>query len=184
VLGNFSSADVGGGLYEANDARVNPQSAQRVRGLVQAELTRNYFSTSIPFDTYNTSSVTVNRGPNSVLFGLGSPGGVIENSIKTPLLGTDFTEVSLRLSHLGGHRETLDLNRSLFNDRLGLRVALMNEDVEYRQEEAWEEDRRAFAALEWRLRQNSDSFFGNSTVRANFEAGRLKGRPQTPSRWL
>ena len=82
VLGNFS--DVNLDNNSTNGARNNPQSAQRVRGLTNASLTRDYFQTNIPFDSYNTSRVEVNRGPNSILFGLGSPGGIINNSTNLP----------------------------------------------------------------------------------------------------
>ena len=76
-LGNFANSDRGTGTQET---RENPQRGQRIRGLVSAITTRDYFQTDIPFDSYNTTRITVNRGPNSILFGLGSPGGVINNT--------------------------------------------------------------------------------------------------------
>src|SRR5690606_7291794 len=48
----------------------------RVRGLAAADLTREFFRTNIPMDTYNTTRVEVQRGANAVLFGMGSPGGI------------------------------------------------------------------------------------------------------------
>ncbi|MGY8694558.1 MAG: TonB-dependent receptor plug domain-containing protein, partial [Verrucomicrobiia bacterium] len=89
-LGNFSNSDGGNGTVES---RVNPQRGQRVRGLVSANLTRDYFQTDVPFDAYNTSRVTVNRGPNSILFGLGSPGGVINNGLKRAYIGSENTDI-------------------------------------------------------------------------------------------
>ena len=93
VLGNFSNSDGGNGTVES---RVNPQRGQRVRGLVSANLTRDYFQTDVPFDSYNTSRVTVNRGPNSILFGLGSPGGVINNGLKRAYICLLYTSPSPR----------------------------------------------------------------------------------------
>ena len=61
VLGNFSNSSGN----ETTESRINPQRGQRVRGLESAILTRDYFKTDIPFDAYNTTRVTVNRGPNS-----------------------------------------------------------------------------------------------------------------------
>lgn len=76
--GNFSGGAPGGtSRVRLNSERTNPQLNQRVRGLGRADLTRGLFLTSIPFDSYNTDRVTVSRGPNSLLFGIGSPGGVI-----------------------------------------------------------------------------------------------------------
>jgi len=72
--GNFA-----GGVNTGDD-RSNPAvNGQRIRGIAPASLTRGYFLTDIPFDSYNTSRITINRGPNSLLFGVGSPGGVINN---------------------------------------------------------------------------------------------------------
>jgi outer membrane receptor protein involved in Fe transport len=34
----------------------------------------------IPFDSYNTQSVEITRGPNSLLFGLGTPAGIVNQS--------------------------------------------------------------------------------------------------------
>ncbi len=92
----------------------------------RADLTRGLFLTSIPFDRYNTERVTVSRGPNSLLFGIGSPGGVIDNSTKQAVLNNDFGELGLRFDNYGSRRAELDYNKSIVQDRLSLRVALLN----------------------------------------------------------
>ncbi|MDI1335774.1 MAG: hypothetical protein PSU94_06270 [Lacunisphaera sp.] len=51
-----------------------------MRGFATPNFTRGYFSTSIPTDAYNIDSITLSRGANSLLFGLGSAGGVVESS--------------------------------------------------------------------------------------------------------
>ncbi len=112
--GNFSGAtDVGFGRYHQVDARTNPQNNQRVRGLLQADLTRGYFLTDIPFDSYNTERVTVSRGPNSILFGIGSPGGVINNGTKQAVQNANFGEIGVRLDNYGSWRTTFDYNKAL-----------------------------------------------------------------------
>lgn len=84
--GNFSGGETNNvGRVMQTDARTNPQLNQRVRGLGNADLTRGFFLTDIGFDSYNTDRVEVSRGPNSLLFGIGSPGGVINNSPKSLL---------------------------------------------------------------------------------------------------
>src|SRR5258708_5756969 len=50
-----------------------------VRGFRSDSITANFFSTLAPIDLFNTSMVTFSRGPNSVLFGIGSPGGSVDN---------------------------------------------------------------------------------------------------------
>ena len=100
--GNFAGAGVAAGDEASNSsARANPQSNNRVRGLSGAAATRDYFLTAFGFDAYNTESVTISRGPNSILFGIGEPGGIIENSIKKAMFGTDITQVQLRVGQRG-----------------------------------------------------------------------------------
>ena len=176
VLGNFSN--VGDDGVNTNTSRNNPQRSQRVRGLVDAVLTRDYFQSDVPFDAYNTTRVTVNRGPNSILFGLGSPGGVINNTTKQANIGTNFGELSVRLDHRGGHRESLDYNKTLIQDRLAVRVAMLNEQIQFRQEPAYEDDQRFYMAWDAILFENEDSqFLGQTIFRGNFEEITISRNP-------
>jgi outer membrane receptor protein involved in Fe transport len=59
----------------------NPSANTRVRGLTNADNTRNYFIADIPWDGYTVSRVDLQRGPNAILFGLGSPAGVVNTTI-------------------------------------------------------------------------------------------------------
>ena len=130
------------------------------------------------FDGYNTSIVTVNRGPNSLLFGIGSPGGVIDNGLKMASLGRDFGEISIRLGERGSHRETIDYNKVLLEDRLALRIAAMNEETNFEQSPAFEEDSRFYAAFDAVLAKNENSnFFGRTSLRGNIEYGKIEGTP-------
>lgn len=176
VLGNFS--DVNLDNASTNSTRINPQNSQRVRGLVSATLTRDYFQTNIPFDGYNTSRVTVNRGPNSILFGLGSPGGVINNTTNRAQIGSEFGEISVRFDHNSGHRETLDINKTLIEDRLAVRVSVLNENVKYRQEPAFEQDQRFYIAWDAVLLENEGSdVLGKTRFRGSFEHGDINSNP-------
>ncbi len=174
VLGNFANTT----SSSTAGTRANPQRAQRVRGLDSAALTRDYFSTDIPFDRYNTSRVTINRGPNSILFGLGSPGGIINNSTGKAQIGSDFGRISFRVDHKGGHRETLSINKTLIKDRLAIRIALLNENLQFRQEPAFEDDTRFFVAWDLVLLKNEGSnIFGKTTFRGSFEQGEIYRNP-------
>ncbi len=176
VLGNFSNVQINDN--SSNNSRINPQDSQRVRGLSRAILTRDYFQTRIPFDSYNTSRVTVNRGPNSILFGLGSPGGVINNTTNRPSLSEDFGEFSVRFDRNGGHRETFKANRVVVEDRLAVNVAAMNEKVEFRQKPAFENDKRFFISADSVLFQNDESsFLGKTTLRGSYEVGEIVRNP-------
>ena len=62
-------------------ARRDPDGTARIRGIAAPDRTRNFFVTDIPFNTYNTERVDINRGANSFLFGLGSPAGLLNNAL-------------------------------------------------------------------------------------------------------
>lgn len=178
--GNFAGGgiDRGGNRSDQNSARINPQSNQRVRGLGAASLTRDFFLTSIPFDTYNSSQVTINRGPNSVLFGVGSPGGIIDNSLNKASLLKNSGSVSFRVGSHGSHRVTVDLNQVLIKDRLALRIAGLDENRNFNQKPAYDADKRIYASVEAVLFKNEKSSFLDRTVlRANFEKGELSSNP-------
>ena len=172
ALGNFSAGQDGAGRFTTEGSRRNPQNGNRIRGLSRAELTRDYFATTIPFDGYNTSRVTLNRGPNSVLFGIGSPGGVIDHSLNKANINQDRNQVKIRLDHRGSYRGTVDFNRTLIEDRLAVRVNAMYDERVYKQEPATEEDQRLYAAFEGVLFKNEKSdFLGQTRVRGHIEVG-------------
>ncbi len=175
VLGNFSNSNGNNGTVES---RVNPQRGQRVRGLVSANLTRDYFQTDIPFDSYNTSRVVVNRGPNSILFGLGSPGGVINNSLKRAFIGQDTTEVEFRFDHRGSMRGSFDIARTLVDDRLAIRLAGLREEQKYKQDPAFTDDTRMYLAWEATIFKNENSnWLGRTSVRGSYERGKIDSNP-------
>lgn len=177
--GNFSGAsDVDDSRFIQTDSRVSPQGNQRIRGLGKASLTRGYFLTDIGFDTYNTERVTVNRGPNSLLFGIGDPGGVINNGLKQAAIGSEVTNVSFQIASWGSYRTTIDLNRTLIEDRLAIRLAGMFDDQRYKQDPAFERDKRIYGALEAILFTNERSEVLDKTrLRMNMEAGSVDGSP-------
>jgi len=157
----------------------NPQrNGQRVRGLAAASLTRGFFLTDIPFDSYNTSRVTINRGPNSLLFGIGSVGGVIDGGVIGASLGKNFGEFKVRFGERSSYRTSFDVNRVLIEDRLAIRIAGLNEDNQYQQRPAFETDKRIHGAIEATLFKNENSGFLDRTIlRGNFESGSIDGTP-------
>lgn len=155
INGNFSGyqSTAGNPIPETETDR--PQGGtSRVRGLAAADLTRNYFATDVPFDTYNTERVEVQRGANSVLFGIGSPGGVVNNTTIKASFGDDFGRVRLETDEHGTRRVSVRHNEVVIEDKLAVRIAGLWEDREYEQVEAFREDERAYAALSWQISKN------------------------------
>jgi outer membrane receptor protein involved in Fe transport len=178
VEGNYAGGSVGVTRPDQNAARAEPERNQRVRGLASAELTRDFFLSDIPFDSYNTERVTINRGPNALLFGIGSPGGVINNSTIAPTFGDRFYELKIQFGQRGSHRESVDINQELIRGRVAVRLAALNEETEFRQRPAWEKDRRVFGAVKAVLFENRKSpFLGATAIRANGEYGEIEGNP-------
>lgn len=103
VTGNYQGAPNTGSfaLAAEEDNRFNPNSNTRVRGLVGADTTRNYFRTTVAWDGYNTSRVDILRGPNSILFGLGSPGGVVNATTDSASLDRTGGQVGVVIDEFG-----------------------------------------------------------------------------------
>ncbi|MBK1877241.1 TonB-dependent receptor plug domain-containing protein [Pelagicoccus mobilis] len=177
VGGNFSSGfeDSDGaarGFQSGANAITNPQGAQRVRGLAAADQTRNLFQSNIPVDQYNVDRIEIVRGANSILFGQGSPAGIINSSTKQAIF-EDKNEISLRFDGNGSVRATLDGNMQLIENKLAVRVALLNDNFKYRQDPAFEDDRRIFATTTWNVTDNL-------TFRVNGEVGEIRANRANP----
>ena len=176
IGGNFYGGNADDNAYR-NQMLANPQSGTRVRGLNTADLTRNFFVTSIPMDAYNTSRIDIQRGPNSILFGLGSPAGIINNTLKDPNLQKFEAEAQLRFGSYGSHREVLDVNVPLIKGQLGLRVAGVNDEAQYRQDFTFNHDKRLYGALRWQPKLARSVF---TQIDIKGEKGRIRGNRPIP----
>ena len=177
IDGNYSGTSTAGGQTTERRVLQNPSGSTRVRGLNTADLTREFFATDIPMDSYNTSRVDIQRGPNSILFGLGSPAGIINNSLIEPTLGPGGTELSFRGGRWGSLRSKIDIDKTLINGTLGVRIAALNEDQEFRQDPAFEEDKRIYFAGKWTPNLFEE---GRTTIKLSYENGEIDAnRPRT-----
>jgi hypothetical protein len=172
LYGNY--AGVGGTFIDGANESSNftrPNSNTRVRGLDSADNTRDYFRTDIPWDAYNVDRVDLQRGPNSILFGFGSPAGIINNSVNAAGYKTQG-RVENRIGSFNSVRDSFDLNYVLRPNELSIRIAGLNDETKYRQKPAFNHDRRLFAALRADPKLfSSDS--AHTTFRANFENGKV-----------
>jgi len=100
--------------FEAPSGRFN------IRGL-PATRTRNYLPISHNADVYNATRFEEQRGPNSILYGIGSPAGIINKATKRATLGTDLRRGSFMLVDAGGFRATVDVNQPL-GEKMAVRV--------------------------------------------------------------
>lgn len=178
VDGNFTGGQPAGtgidALQEVESVRRRPQSATRVRGLGSADLTRDYYLTDIPFDSYNVERVEISRGPNAILFGLGSPAGIVNYGLRKPTF-KPRTELTGEIDSFGSYRATLDTNHVLIADKLAVRLGGLQKEQQFEQEPAFENDSRGYLTAIYRP-------FRNSTVRINAEVGHIRAaRPNVTS---
>ena len=147
AYGNFSGTGDGATLDESPHF-TNPNQNTRIRGLTSADNTRDYFLTDIPWEGYNVDGVDLQRGPNSILFGQGSPAGIINTRTKQASF-KDSGEVSFRVGSFGSTRATLDVNRVLIKDELAFRLDGVLGDEQYKQDPAFAKNKRLYGATRW-----------------------------------
>ncbi|WP_221030654.1 TonB-dependent receptor plug domain-containing protein [Actomonas aquatica] len=177
LQGNFAGVGDGTQLNEEGNF-TNPNQNTRVRGLTSADTTRDFFLTDIPWDGYSVDRVDLQRGPNSILFGQGSPAGIINAGLKQASF-KNSNEVTFRVASYGSARAEVDFNRVLIEDQLAVRIAAVKDDQKFQQDPAFQDSERVFAALRFEpefLKRGS----ARTIIKANFEDGSINSnRPRT-----
>ncbi len=168
--GNFSNA-AGSNITEPNvvgdGVRNNPQGGSRARGLTSPTYTRGYFISEVAIDGYNTSAVTVNRGPNAILFGVANAAGVVDTTLIRPNLNRNSNKVEFRYGNNDSMRTSLEMNRVLIPKKLAARLSLLDDQERYNQRPSFENKKRIYGALTWEPTKST-------SIRGNFEAGNTK----------
>lgn len=176
IYGNMANAGSGNQLDETSRF-VAPNMNTRIRGLAAGDNTMDYFLTDIPWDSYNVDRVDMQRGPNAILFGLGSPAGIINAGTKQAGY-RNRGSLELRYSRFGSIRTALDLNQVLLPQELSVRLNLLRNDEKFQQEPAYQLDERLAAALRYEPRfLNRGS--ARTTLKASYEKGAIESnRPR------
>lgn len=175
VYGNYGG--VGNTFINGiSESFIKPNTNTRVRGLDSADNTWDFFRSDAPWDSYNVSRVDLQRGPNSILFGIGSPAGIINSSLATAELSGESGKIENRIGSFNSVRFSADYNTILIKDQLAVYVAALDDNTKYRQKPTYNRDRRIFGALRWEPKFLKD---GNTSFRANFESGDVEAnRPR------
>lgn len=175
---NDGILDVNAGGTQGNlvSAYTNAQ-ANRVRGIGVPSAAINYYPSiaALPADSYNLQSIEVSRGPNSMLFGLGSPAGIVNQSTSQALLNQNSLRVQLRTDDRGSFRSSFSFNRSLLKDKLAIYGAVLYNDQRFERKPSYDITKREYAAITFKP-------FSKTTIRFNFENYDNKNRrPNTIS---
>lgn len=168
--GNFSGF---AGIKTPSESSGKPgsgiiNSSNRVRGLDSADNTRDFFLTDIPWDSYNTGRVDLQRGPNSILFGVGSPAGIINASINDASFRRSYRG-ELIVDQWGSVRGSVDANHVLIKDQLALRLGYLDDRRKFEQEPAFNDQKRLYLAMRY-----DPNLFGkdhHTALRVKYENG-------------
>lgn len=120
--GGQNLTDQTGNAITSNDVLV------QFRGFTGASLGRNYFGWALASDSYNIERIDFSRGPNSILFGIGGPGGILNTSTKRARVGSELTQLRLRGGSFSDRRAELDVGRTLLPGKLAVRLNLLYQD--------------------------------------------------------
>lgn len=160
--GVYTGLGNGAQLDETNRL-LAPNTVNRVRGLSEAENTRDFFVSDIPWDAYNVDRVDIQRGPNSILFGLGKPAGIINASLAGGAFRDEY-RADIQFGSHGSLRGSLSLNKELVDDVLAMRVGGLWDHEKFMQDPAYEDDERLYVAARF-----DPQIFDTETMRTSFK---------------
>lgn len=135
----------------------------RVRGIA-GSFAVDLLETAAPQDNYNIERVEVSSGPNSVLFGMGSAGGLVTLATKRANVTRNRYTARVQLGEWSLKRHEVDLNHALLPKKLALRFAGVDSSREGWRHWDFEDFRRGMAAVTYKP-------FASTTVRGSFERG-------------
>ncbi len=165
-----------------------------IRGFVsnsgEQGLSHDFFTALESNDAYNLERITLARGPNALLIGVGNPQGAAVTTTKRAQLTRQKTQVQVQTDRWHSRRTALDHNQPLLPGRLALRLNLLHEEKhEFRLHEGRQQDRLTFGVTAKPFRDtivtaNHESYSINRNVAPlvwGFDGGMLqwiaKGRP-------
>lgn len=124
-----------------------------IRGLT-ASLGLDYFTSIMPTDPYRASRYEDSRGPNSILFGIGAAGGLVNQTSKVALPGRDSAQVRYGTGSWGRGRAELEANKVLVRDKLAFSVAALDQENGGWRDWDFQDKERLFASVTLRPRRD------------------------------
>ncbi|HEY1791506.1 MAG TPA: TonB-dependent receptor [Opitutaceae bacterium] len=163
LRGNFSGV-AGSAVVQENTV----DTSTRVRGLDTADNTRDYFLSDVPWDSFDVGRVDLQRGPNSILFGTGSPAGIINVSTNGAAFNNSYN-LTNRFDQYGSLRDSVMLNQELIPGVLAIRLGALQDDRKYEQNPAFCNINRYYGAF--RLDPKLFGKDSHTSIRGNWEKG-------------
>lgn len=169
--GNFTDFSIDRNGNVSENVSTDPNRANRIRGIGSPNRARNNFRTSgrMPIDPINTDALEISRGPNSSIFGLGTPAGTVNTIAATGNVSRDFNSVQFRVDSVGGTRGSIDVNRVLIPNKLAVRASMVLQADEFERKPSFSRTKRYNAMVQYRP-------FKFTTLRASWERYDNKAR--------
>jgi iron complex outermembrane receptor protein len=165
---DFNAVSTAPSFFYMDGALLNGVRANN-RGLFASQ-TIDFLETTLPIDSYNTGRFDVSSGPNSVLFGFGSAGGIINAQTRAADLRRPSASLSLIAGSWSAYRAEADFNVVALKDRLAVRVMGVHDERDTWKKYAHRETERWSVVAGFKP-------FKTTTITAFYENGDL----QTPS---
>jgi len=151
---------------------VGPDTRVRVRGL-EASAAMDFFNAVTPIDSYNTERLEVSSGPNSILFGFGNPGGLVNVTTKRAAFDRNRTGLRAQFGDWNFQRYEVDHNQVMWAGRAAFRLNTL-----YDYGQGWRTNdfhRIRRGALSFKVKPAA-----RTTLTANGEVGRLRAHITLP----
>ena len=144
----------------------------RVRG-VAGSSSVNYAQSAVPVDLYNIERAEMTSGPNSILFGLGAPGGTVALASKFAQLRRTTTAAKSVVGSWDYFRHELDHNHVLVRGKLGLRLLGLYQDAKGWRQWDLNEQRRLTGAFSYQP-------FTKTVIRGSYQGGNSANNTSLP----
>ena len=144
----------------------------RVRG-VAGSSSVNYAQSAVPVDLYNIERAEMTSGPNSILFGLGAPGGTVALASKFAQLRRTATAAKSVVGSWDYFRHELDHNHVLIRGKLGLRLLGLYQDAKGWRQWDLNEQRRLTGAFSYQP-------FTKTVIRGSYQGGNSANNTSLP----
>jgi len=173
LYGNYGGLGNGQAVGDRSKL-ISPNNNTRVRGLDQADNTRNFFLTDIPWDSFNIDRIEIQRGPNSILFGVGSPAGIINATTIVAQMNGNSGKIENRYGQFNSNRVVADYNVEVIDDEFAVRVAGLYNDEKFRQKPAFNTDERLFATATFQKQLLPKEWADPTIIRLSYETAEVE----------
>ncbi len=155
--GNTERLTVGSQNFFANTGEYSTRGFISTGGTNAGALRqRNFFPNFSYGDSYNLERYDFGRGPNSILFGNGSLGGVSSTTTSRAKTERSFQTIKTRITSEQGLRAELDVNQPLLDGKAAVRAALLWQDNGHWRSNGFDNRKAAFLTTTFKPFKNTE----------------------------